>query len=107
MKLVVSPDGQVEYLMKAGSGIVRSRTLEGPFTDSGSHGYLRAVPDIYPGDLIFQFRREIFIHTAFVHRMEQKRSWRSHSGQGRLAVQRSEQPSGRGDLQERSVFHGR
>lgn len=29
MKLVVSPDGQVEYLMKAGSGIVRSRTLEG------------------------------------------------------------------------------
>ena len=25
----VSPDGQVEYLMKAGSGIVRSRTLEG------------------------------------------------------------------------------
>lgn len=29
MKLIVSPDGQVEYLMKSGSGVVKCRTLEG------------------------------------------------------------------------------
>lgn len=29
MTFTVSPDGQVEYLMKAGKDVVKSRTLEG------------------------------------------------------------------------------
>ena len=29
MTFAVSPDGQVEYLMKAGKDVVKSRTLEG------------------------------------------------------------------------------
>lgn len=49
MTFAVSPDGQVEYLMKAGKDVVKSRTLEGNVRRMIEQATTKEITDEYKG----------------------------------------------------------